>query len=720
MATVVDLEAGPDRQRAEAEVHPYGFDGLHAAMSGDIGRAFAIAIDDAPLAQRALERSLSTIAGGLRGDRSGASTPQQLWSHAFRWLTEARWPRSTPEFEGPVVLPRSSGRPLTDAIVSLPIRQRSTLVCRSVLGWSAAETARAHGVPASTVELRQQRALGELRKVLELDSPIELDAIRDELDSLEIAPVDFDDAPTSRGRARRRTTRARALAAGAVVAAIGLIGVGIQVVPDQAEVVETGPATVDPPRETEHPYVPISDDAGGFVAFGRDGGLISTSPDGTTWFPRSRLNVNRIDLRLFVERFFRSDDRYLMLIDSKSGGTQSFSGNDRPRLAVSENLVDWTFLRLDIEPPAPVDGLDPQLDLLGATALGDRYLVAVRIDQAIDHRRLGVVQAEICTTTDDQAGLVLHLCDGERIVVAEADPLRSGPADDIRLYASDDGGTFERLATDNDFNPWGMFAFEDTFAMLDPATRHLLISDDGVDWEPFFDVGIDNRLGLATGTPDGALVIAPAASGWRSTLLRDGSAISGSMPIDIDPTSIWIRPELVAGPAGWALFLTTSRPWERTNRGPQGWAVHTGDWIVEQRPELESIRLRSTTENLTYEYHHVIADGEIVLDHPTAQRNASGDVVLVHPASGETLVDVSAEQIEASWITGGIETGDERGPQSATKALVLFSPDGVNWDVVWSSERDTWYGSVAVGDDEVLVASSGLAGGPERITVSGD
>ena len=799
----VVLDPSPD----EVVAAPADMAALHRLAEAELLPAFALAIDDVGLAQRAIERALIRT---KQRSRSGTLDAETVWGHAFQWVHTSRWPRKLPDPVGPAAI--RSPEPLALAVAELPSRQRSALVCDRVLGWNDDQIASAHGAPVSTIDLRRRRGLGELHKALQVADAEEFDrALAGELKALlpEVTPLS-DPASVDRA-ARRQTLRTRVVVALLAIACIAIAGLAIQSSPDEASSEATIPGQVDPPSESRAPHAPIGDGRGGFVAYARGGGQLSVSADGATWIERARLNVDRIDLRLFAERFFRSGDSFVMLIDSTTGGGASLSSSDSPRIGITTDLVDWTLLRLDPEAMPAGPGLRPEIDLLSAAVVDDTVLVSLRIDQVVDHRALGVARDAVCTTTDDRDGLILHLCDGSVIPVAEQGPAVAGVD---RLFVSEAGGTFEELRVEPFFNPWGIVAYGDRFGMLEESSNQLYLSDDGETWTPFFELGVDNRLGLLEANGDQLLTISPARSGWSSNLISGETAIAGTLPLGLDPTTIWIKPQIASGPAGWAVYLTTSRPWDRRNDTVSGWAVHIDDWIIEQRPERRSIRLRSTSIDLEYEYHGLIDSNGLVLDHPSVRRSQFGGVQLLHPETGELVVDVNGARIRDAWVSGGtsdpdltgqredpgtgsleidgwtIEGNIRTGPislrspdgsttvfddgyaftngdqtdgvestvaanptdgqlaffdtagdelvtidaatvlealdpvpvedQTRPRAMVLFSPDGVTWEQVWSTTRPTWYGSVAVGDDEILLSTAAFATGPERIPIGGD
>ena len=82
--------------------------------------------------------------------------------------------------------------------------------------------------------------------------------------------------------------------------------------------------------------------------------------------------------------------------------------------------------------------------------------------------------------------------------------------------------------------------------------------------------------------------------------------------------------------------------------------------------------------------------------------------------AGDELVTIDAATVLEALDPVPVED------QTRPRAMVLFSPDGVTWEQVWSTTRPTWYGSVAVGDDEILLSTAAFATGPERIPIGGD
>lgn len=781
---------------------PAGFGDVYAQVIDRVGPALAVGFDDRGLADHALQRALTR--GRQRWSRQNdhGDAVQLIHRDAFTWAMSARWPRKLPDRPGPAIIPAHSDDSLIQGLQQLPIRQRNALLCQLHLDWSLDQVATAHDAAKSTIELRISRALDELGTTTSLSIDELLERLPDAFETLMVPIAELPPLNTVTVRARRRTSRSRISILAFGLLLIGAVGAIVRAAPAD-EVVDTGIETVDPPRASQAPFAPISDGRGGFVAFGRRAGVISASSDGQEWVETGRLNVDRVDLRLFVERIFRSDGRYVALVDSANGGGISLSGSDIPRIAVSTDLQGWRLLPLDVGSLPQVEGLKPSINLLNAAAAGERILVAISVEHDVDYRSRGLRPADVCTIANDPNGLILHLCDGSTRPIASATSRsEAGLENTYRLYASDAGGPFEQVAIDDTFYPWGLFGYDGRFGLLTESTDALLTSTDGTSWEPLFDLGIDNRLGLASSFAGSMAVISPSSERWASHVLEDGQVIAGELPLTIDPTSIWLKPEFVSGPAGWALFVTTSRPWEQREDDDVAWAVHVDDWVIEQRAGAGSIQLRSTSDSRSYDYTSLLVNRQED-GHPHVDRGMFGGVRLFEPDTGQLLVEVTGQQIRESWVTGEASTDGERaaierqgwtisgnsrtGPISATgpdgttvtwedgflfangdvndgiettmldapsesplqffddsgqlalelalsdlalldpepertsadgiKAFVVFSADGVNWETIWESRANTWYGSIAVGDDEVLVSATGIASEPERVPV---
>ena len=176
-----------------------------------------------------------------------------------------------------------------------------------------------------------------------------------------------------------------------------------------------------------------------------------------------------------------------------------------------------------------------------------------------------------------------------------------------------------------------------------------------------------------------------------------GVGASGDIALNIAPAGIWSQPDVASGPAGWALFVTTSRPWERVGEMP-GWAVAGSEWIVSQLPDADTITAQS------------IADGtmlRLAAEGPWVRVNDNGNVELRNPGDNTTFIEVTQQQIEDARPTALDD--------ASVKAQVFFSPDGVTWTSVWSSTEDAWSGSIAVGDAELVLSGTQLTGGPITI-----
>ena len=83
-------------------------------------------------------------------------------SHRRRLARRLPWAQPTEELPAPVADPA-----VRDALLALPIKLRSVVVCRLLLDWSVDDTATALGVRPGTVQSRLHRALRTLNSTLD-------------------------------------------------------------------------------------------------------------------------------------------------------------------------------------------------------------------------------------------------------------------------------------------------------------------------------------------------------------------------------------------------------------------------------------------------------------------------------------------------------------------------------------------------------------------------
>ena len=83
-------------------------------------------------------------------------------SHRRRLARRLPWSQPTDELPAPVADPA-----VRDALLALPLKLRSVVVCRLLLDWSVDDTATALGVRPGTVQSRLHRALRTLNSSLD-------------------------------------------------------------------------------------------------------------------------------------------------------------------------------------------------------------------------------------------------------------------------------------------------------------------------------------------------------------------------------------------------------------------------------------------------------------------------------------------------------------------------------------------------------------------------
>ncbi len=147
------------------------FEAFYMEHRSSIGRALAVTLRDDHLASEALDEAM------LRA--------YQRWSEICRLESPAGWVytvglnisrsalrramRSRPladDDQSTVCSPVFADPDMGDALRSLSVGHRAVVVCRYLIGYSEAETARVLKVRPGTVKSRLHRALGELQRRL--------------------------------------------------------------------------------------------------------------------------------------------------------------------------------------------------------------------------------------------------------------------------------------------------------------------------------------------------------------------------------------------------------------------------------------------------------------------------------------------------------------------------------------------------------------------------
>jgi len=674
------------------------FDSFFEASVDTLATALDLACNDDELAADSLAGALTAAAQRWRRVQRHPNPTGWTLARALDTADEVLRARSgTGEAGG-----YNRGLELHAAIEQLPLTQRAALVTTYHLDWSDRHTAEGFGSTVDVIETRRKRALSFLAHHVGLPvDEIEEGVTAYLADRASRITPELPDRFVIRRRARLRTVRNR-VSVTFVVAAIIALGAAVVSVDEPSP---PEPEIVSGPTVSSEWLGPVSDGTGGFVALNRSGASRFVWYEAATW------NSRAIDLRTAVTRFVRSGDRYLASVELRPEFTQTLA----PFIARSTSLRDWRVDQLDMAEPVEVEGLQNRFEVLAMASSGDTVLATVRLDRRADLRSLGIRGSDVCVETTTVAATVLTLCDGSAVRVE-----RPQDTSDTMFFVSEAGAPFEQLDVAPFVGRREIVGFSGGFLAADPVSGTVSISVDGRDWAEVDsgDLGGADRFVLIEGSrSEEALVVRPSPSGWTSSLVAaaDDTQATTRLPIDLDPASVWTAPDTAVGPAGWAIYVTTSRPWERGEATP-GWAVDTGDWIVTRVPDSQVITAESADGAIV---HRFAAGGALV-------EVTGGDVELTVPpvppvpptpagaapdtsaGGGETVrITITAEQIERSRAID----------DSSATAWVLFSENGDEWRVVWESTDANWLGSVSVGDDELLIHGASLTGGPITVPV---
>jgi len=665
---------------------PTTFDEFIDIHSDALARALQLACGDSAVADSALHAALVKTAQQWK----------RLGNHdnVLGWAFNAGVSSAddTLNKRAPLALNRATGGytrglPLDQAIAALPLQQRAALVMSNYWGWSDDHASLGIGEPVDTVATRRTRAVSFVGHHLRVESGDAAQSIRALFEShaagIEPKPVV---AAAIRRAARRRTVRTRV---GAVVAGAVLIAGGaglVQVTSAALTPTPDGPQPIAGPSTSVDWFAPVSDGQGGFVALNVAGSSeFAETQDGVTWFEASTWNSRAVDLRTEVSGFTRSGGRYIATIEA----ARSIRSAVPPRIATSTDLRDWSVSTIDIVMPDDVEGLRSRARISRVQAAGGKIMAAVEIEEVVDYNALGIGRQDICVDVDFDALRAFYLCEGEIVTLSRT---TDQVAASTVFVLSEDGGPFETVSLPAGVDPQSLESFGGRFVVVDPVRARLLISRDGRTWTELDNIKA-NRFALVSGRDDGrVLVVHPNQSGWASSVLDADLQVAGvELDVDLDPASVWTKPQLSSGPAGWALLVTTSRPWERVDTTP-GWAVDTGDWVVSRMPGSGIITAQDELRLTTYRFNE---------DSDSLQIAPDGSVTLSFPEVEEderVLVEVTGDQIERSRSNGGVDE---------IKSQVLFSADGVSWRTIWQSNEDTWFASVAVAWTRTTRARSG-------------
>jgi len=677
----------PDSAQTFAEFHHD-----HAAS---LGTALGLVINNSDVASDALAHGLSKTAQRWRSISGSESPAAYAFGQGVAKIDRAeRKTRSglIEEATGGYV----RGLSFVDALGTLPTTQRSALVASYHLGWSDAFAAAGLDVSAEAVTTRRDRATAFLADHAGRDADEVASAIRAHFEQKAAStPVAV---PTLRGTLWSARLRTFARGAVAVGAGLAVIAAGAALIGTRGTNRPTAPEPeiAEPPSTSSQWFGPVTTDSGGFVALNTSGAAdFISSTDGVLWLRDVTWNSRAVNLRTEITSLSRTGSRYVAVIETAPG----ISGSVPPYIATSVDLSQWQVRQIELGPLDQIEGLRDQVDVINVAAAGSRVLVAVAVSRELDYRSLGIGASDVCIDATLAIERLVYLCDGTTLEISRTFGEPSVVPPRVRFYLGENGADFTEIRVPEGFDPLGFVGVGDRFEAIDSLTGDVMGSEDGRAWTTSFASQTPNRFTLLEGSGDnGLVVILPSDTGWTSVLLDGGEPEAGSLPTNLDPASIWSKPILASGPAGWALLVSTSRPGEqRTNE--LGWAVDDGDWIVSKQPDSGTITARSADGTQTYRYS---GSGDSV------QTDPDGSVRLRVPAAEDVLIEISALQIEQSRAAG---LDDD----ASINARVFFSEDGVTWRVIWESVQDTRSGTVAVGERHVVLGGARLTGPPISI-----
>lgn len=163
---VDDTDLAPD---GDTRMGEDGFSAFYRDAWPGVARALAVALGDRDLAIEATDEAMARAYPRWKKlssyDNPGAWVYRVglNWARSYRRRLARRPPT---DGRTDVDLPPVGDPAVRAALLSLPIAQRSVVVCRLLLDWSVDDTAAALGIRPATVRTRQHRALRSLNDAL--------------------------------------------------------------------------------------------------------------------------------------------------------------------------------------------------------------------------------------------------------------------------------------------------------------------------------------------------------------------------------------------------------------------------------------------------------------------------------------------------------------------------------------------------------------------------
>jgi len=154
---------------APAAADQAGFSAFYRDAWPSVARGLAIALGDRDLAVDATDEAMARAYPRWHRIRHYDNPAGWVYRVGLNWARShnRRLARRRPPERAEVVPPPVSDPEVRAALMALPLKLRSVVVCRLLLDWSVADTAKALGVRPGTVQSRLHRAVQTLEVSLE-------------------------------------------------------------------------------------------------------------------------------------------------------------------------------------------------------------------------------------------------------------------------------------------------------------------------------------------------------------------------------------------------------------------------------------------------------------------------------------------------------------------------------------------------------------------------
>lgn len=542
MSFDITLEAKPARARRD-------FDGFARTSLPLLAQALSLIVDDQDAADAAVHEA--TIQAHRRWDQIGFDDEPERWFFSF-------------------ALDRCSD----DAAEELV--DRASVVAHLVLSWPVADVASVLGVgPADVDQALETTASAQVEPQGSHDSPVAIlrANLRSEAAAIEISLPDLGQLKRAERTRRRGRVTVLVTAALLALAVVGTLIANVDrassatpVPPPQATTMpDPGEATVvastPVPAQTtsvqlvDTPRLISTDGAGGFVGATPAGFLnprgteFSTSSDGQVWEFAGQWTLKEDE---HVERFERVGESYFAWVVNPTVPDQPTI-----KIGMSQNLTDWTTLKIPVDNPTP-QGLTFSSSVLDIAASGSTVLALVETDVRINFADFNLTESYTCGTERSTRFVTIKLCNGGLLDIGSGSPDTSLPGPH-QLYLSEDSGPFVAVSTQFEMQPNTRLAMlAGRYALNGPTGLPYVVSPDGRRWTIFL-----NRLAadydIASVDANGTILSLDLEDDEPTTIgyFEPGVLLHGTELRDVlgyEPAVAQVGIE--SGPAGWAVIIT--------------------------------------------------------------------------------------------------------------------------------------------------------------------